>query len=81
MAPPLSADLNSIAIRLSLGLPFQGVRKLTFETPSGIPTGLAASDDLFRASSVLSLQKQTFQHPTYLSIKTAKPNHTNQRTN
>ena len=39
------------------------------------------SADLFRASSVLELQKQDIHHSTYQLIKTAKPNHANQPTN
>ena len=39
------------------------------------------SADLFRASSLLDLPTQPIQHPTYQSIRTAKPNHANQPTN
>ena len=42
--------------------------------------GFLMSADLFRASRVLELQKQTVQYPPYQSIKTAKPNHANQPT-
>ena len=38
---PSSAKTN--VTRFSIRFPFQGVRKLSKETPSGIPTGLAAS--------------------------------------
>ena len=39
--PPPAGPI-CLPTRFSLRLPFQGVRKLTTKTPSGIPTGLAA---------------------------------------
>ena len=39
----------------------------------GIRGYIKVSADLFRASSVLELQKQILQHPTYQSIPTNLP--------
>ena len=80
---PSSAQRFTVWHRFSLRLPFRELvnshTKLQ-RHPYGI-SRFPSSADLFRASSVLDFQNKTVQHPTYQSIKTAKPNHSNQPTN